>query len=114
MAFKHRGRFQAQGGGLEESESWGQDEPISKVKGLELLSKLKNKLKKKDRELREKQFDAAERYVEQVEGGIDAVKKKTFRNRKTKDVRVDIEVLSGRAFICMAIFIILWVLYKIA
>ncbi|MGK0366830.1 MAG: hypothetical protein ACI85O_003907 [Saprospiraceae bacterium] len=41
MSKKHRGRVQAQGGGLEKSESWSQDEPLSKEDGLSLLEKLK-------------------------------------------------------------------------
>lgn len=99
MSKKHRGRIQAQGGGTEKSESWSQDEPLSKKDGLNLLGILKSRMNKKELELRERQFDDAERYIENVEGGLDALKKKTFRNRKTKDVRVDIEILSGTAFI---------------
>ncbi|MEM0992399.1 MAG: hypothetical protein AAGI49_05145 [Bacteroidota bacterium] len=45
---KHRGRWQAQGGGLEESESWAQDEPLSKEDGQRLLNQLKEKLSKQD------------------------------------------------------------------
>ena len=107
MSKKHRGRVQAQGGGLEESESWSQDEPPSKELGVSLLEKLKLKLTKKELSAREKQFEDAKRYIENVEGGIDAVKKKTFRNRKTKDIRVDVEVLAGTAFISFLIILII-------
>lgn len=104
MSKKHRGRIQAQGGGTEKSESWAQDEPLSKEDGLSLLEKLKSRMTKKELQLRERQFDDAERYIENAEGGLDAVKKKTFRNRKTKDVRVDIEILSGIAFLSIVGF----------
>ena len=35
----HRGRIQAQGGGLEKSESWSQDKPLSAKQGLSLLAR---------------------------------------------------------------------------
>ena len=88
----NRGRIQAQGDGLEESESWHQEEPLSKKDGLSLLDRLRNKLSPKDRKLREKQFDDAERFIRGAEGGVDAPIRQTFQNYKTKDTRVDIEV----------------------
>ena len=38
MSKKHRGRIQAQGDCTEKSESWSQDEPLSKKDGLSLLA----------------------------------------------------------------------------
>lgn len=109
----HRGRIQAQGGGLEASESWHQEEPLTKQKGLSLLQRLKNRLSAKDRELRNKQFEDAERFIKGVDGGVDAPIRRTFQNYKTQDIRVDIEVWSGRAFVTIIILIIigLWLLY---
>ena len=110
---KHRGRIQAQGGGFEDSVSWSQDKPLSKRDGLSLLEKLRLKIPKKEQKLREQQFQEAKRYIENVNGGIDAVKKKTFKNRKTRNVRVDIELLGGTAFIsAVLILIILWFILK--
>ena len=108
---KHRGRFQAQGDGLEESESWNQDEPLTKKGGLSLLNKLKSKLSSKDRKMRELQFEDAERFIKGVKGGIRSPERKTFQDRKTKDVRVDIEVWSGFAFVAIT-FLILVLLWK--
>lgn len=79
----------------------GQDEPISKADGLSLLEKLWNKLTKKERDIRKTPYENAKRYVENVDGGIDAVVKKSFKNRRTKDVRIDIEVLGGTAFLVL-------------
>lgn len=109
----HRGRIQAQGGGLEASESWHQEEPLSKQKGLNLLYRLRDRLSSKDRELRKKQFEDAERFINGVEGGVDAPIRRTFQNYKTRDVRVDIEIWSGKAFVTIIILIIigLWLLY---
>ena len=110
---KHRGRIQAQGDGLEESESWSQDKPITKAEGLTLLNQLKSKLTKSDLEKREKAFEKAERYINNA-SGIDAVKKKSFYStRKDKSVRVDIEVLGGRAFVAVILLILafsIWML----
>ncbi|MCR9102168.1 MAG: hypothetical protein NXI25_19590 [bacterium] len=110
---KHRGRVQAQGDGLEESESWSQDKPITKAEGLTLLDRLKSRLTKSDFEKREKAFEKAEHYINNA-SGIDAVKKKSFYStRKDKRVRVDIEVLGGRAFVAIILLILalsIWML----
>jgi hypothetical protein len=44
---KHRGRIQAQGENLEASESWAQNEPLTKNAGLKLLEKPKKQNSKK-------------------------------------------------------------------
>ena len=69
---------------MEESVNWAQDDPLTKEDGLVLLSELKKKLSDKEFKKRAQQFEQAERYIENVEGGIDAIKKKTFRNRKQR------------------------------
>lgn len=103
---KHRGRIQAQGGGLEASESWDQDEPLTKEEGLSLLRKLKEKLPRKEQKLREKPFEDAERFIKGAKGGVQSRVSQTFLNRKTRDVRVDLEVLGGFAFVTITIIII--------
>ena len=107
---KHRGRVQAQGGGLEESESWSQDEPLTKASGLELLEKLWGKLTRRDQKLRKNQFDSARRFIENVEGGVDAPLGKSFLNRKRRGIRVDIEILAGTAF--AAVLVLIYCLIK--
>jgi len=37
----HRGRIQAQGSGVEKSESWAKDEPLTYEEGLALIEELK-------------------------------------------------------------------------
>jgi len=109
---EHRGRIQAQGGGLEASESWQQPEPLTKKKGLSLLKRLRSKLSPSERKARERPFQEAERFIEQTEGGIDAPVRRSFNNRKNRSIRVDIEVWSGTAFISiiLIISILLWLL----
>jgi hypothetical protein len=99
MSKEHRGRLQAQGGDTEKSESWSQDDPLTKEEGLSLLAKLWERLTKREQKDRAKQFDSARRFIENVEGGVDAPLGKSFLNRKKRGVRVDIEVLAGTAFV---------------
>ena len=109
MSKSHRGRIQAQGGGLEKSESWAQDKPLTKAQGLSLLQRLWNKLTKKEKEPRQRPYQQARRYIQNVgAGGIDAPVKKPFRNRKTKDIRIDIEVLAGTAFLLVLGMFLYW------
>jgi hypothetical protein len=90
MSKQHRGRLQAQGGDTEKSEGWSQDDPLTKEEGLSLLAKLWEQLTKREQKERTKQFDSARRFIENVEGGIDAPLGKSFLNRKKRSVRVDI------------------------
>ena len=79
---KHRGRLQAQGPDTEKSESWSREEPLTKAEGLSLLDRLWNRLTQKEREDRSEQFDRTRRFIENVEGGVDAPLGKSFVNRK--------------------------------
>lgn len=52
--------------------------------------------------------------IEDAEGGIDAVKKRSFYDdRKRRDIRVDVEILGGKAFVTIIIIIILLAAWKI-
>lgn len=110
MTKPHRGRIQAQGENLEESVTWAQDEPLSKKDGLNLLELLKSKLSKKELKVREKQFEQAKRFIENVQNGESAPSNLTFRNRKTTHERVDIEIWSGIAFGIFLLLFIIWFL----
>jgi hypothetical protein len=113
MAKKHRGRIQAQGGGTEKSESWSQDEPLSKADGLNLLRDLENQLTDKERQDREKQLADAQRFIENAQG-VDAPTTRIFRNLKHKrsDIRIDIEVIAGTAFMCVLLALIFLFLHS--
>jgi hypothetical protein len=98
----HRGRIQAQGGGIEESVSWCQNEtPPTKTEGLEMIDIIENRLNPSDVKIRAKAFEKARVFVNKAadNGGVDAQVSKSFRVKGTKDIRVDIEVITGRAFI---------------
>lgn len=107
MSKPHRGRIQAQGKGLEKSVSWSQDEPLTRQQGKTLLQQLKALLTTREHAERTEQLDQAEHYIDHA-NDIEAPEKRRFLNRKTKDVRIDIEVLAGRAFVSLLFFAILY------
>ena len=99
---ENRGRFQAQGRKLEESESWAQTEPLYLDQGNALLMNLKEKIPPFERNKREKAFLACEEFMQRASqnGGIEIVDKpvrKSFIRNETE--RVDLEVLKGKAFL---------------
>lgn len=113
---EHRGRIQAQGGGLEASENWAQDDPLTAREGLSLLGRLKSKIPKKEAELRKREFEKAEKLIKRLEkgGGMDAHFSQSLKKKGTKDIHVDIEILSGRAFIVLIFLavVLFWLLVK--
>jgi hypothetical protein len=98
---ENRGRIQAQGKNLEESEAWSQNEPPTVEKGLEMLKKLREKIPKKEAEIREKAFDKMERLIKNAQNtnGIDAPANVSFRAEGYAKERLDLEVKKGKAFI---------------
>jgi hypothetical protein len=100
----HRGRFQAQGQTLEESENWAQDLPLSAQKGHLLLNNLENKISKKEAEIRKNGFEKCREFINESakNGGISIVDMgkpliKSFP--KGYKERVDVEVHLGLAFV---------------
>ena len=100
----NRGRFQAQGKKLDESEGWAQDEPLNIEDGLLLHQKLKNKLRPKDLRLRYEAFNECKNFVIRASqnGGID-VTGLPYKYSKSwvvyDEERVDLEIHKGIAFI---------------
>ncbi len=97
----HRGRFQAQDNKLEESEPWHRIDPIPAHDGRTLLEKLNKKLSKADRACRKKAFLKCKAAIDEGEknGGLGICKKSFFDDPLHKEVRVDLEVNAGLAFI---------------
>jgi hypothetical protein len=98
---ENRGRIQAQGKNLEESEAWSQESPPTVDDGLEMLTKLKEKIPKQEFKIRENAFKKAERFIKNASesNGIDAPSNVSFRAEGYIQERVDIEVKKGKAFI---------------
>ena len=101
----NRGRIQVQGGEFEDSESWASDEPLTAEEGLNKLEVLRNRIPKTEAELREKEFEKARNFINSAseKGGVDAPVSKTFKRKGSRDVRVDIEVIRGRAFVVLLV-----------
>ena len=97
----HRGRFQAQGNGTEESVPWSLVKPITKLQADSSLAKLETKLTPAERSTRIKCFEIAHEFVRRAPSyGISAFfKHSCVPFPPIKDTRVDIDVLSGTAFV---------------
>ncbi|KOC87611.1 hypothetical protein NG42_19870 [Winslowiella iniecta] len=101
LSAEHRGRIQAQGASLEESVSWRQEHPLTAEDAKKMVTELKGKLNKRDLALRKDAFQKAEKFITNASkcGGADAPVSKTFMVKDTKHERVDIEIISGKAFL---------------
>lgn len=97
----HRGRIQAQGDGLEESESWNENTPITHADGIAKKTKLKGKLSKRELNVRVDAFNKAKTFIDRArdEGGVTAEVSKTYMVKGEDKKRVDIEVRAGEAFV---------------
>lgn len=97
----HRGRIQAQGGGLEASVSWVQLKPPTAAEGQAMLQALQTQLSPKDLRARATAFQKAGKFIDNAgkAGGVSAPVSKTFLVKGTRDIRVDIEVITGQAFV---------------
>jgi hypothetical protein len=96
---EHRGRIQAQGAGTEKSESWAQDTPPTESHLLALCDALEMQLtatELADRALPLAQLRRFIRAAAQA-GGVTAPVSRSWLKRGSKDIRVDLEVISGSA-----------------
>jgi hypothetical protein len=96
---EHRGRFQAQGHGLELSVGWDQEVALSATSAHQLVSTLEQRLLRRERKLRAGAFMKLHIWIDRAAaaGGVDAPQSKTFLAGHGR--RVDVEVNAGRAFV---------------
>jgi hypothetical protein len=96
---KHRGRIQAQGGGTEKSESWARDTPPSESEMLNLCDALENKLTEREKNDRAQPLAQLRRFIRSAArgGGVSAPVSKSWLKRGTPDIRIDLEVVKGKA-----------------
>lgn len=101
----HRGRWQAQGGGIDKSKPWSQSTPLTLTQGLNLLDELERSLSRRELRAREQALIEARLFARRVglTGGIssaDFPTNKSFpRGVRRNGERVDLEVRAGRAFV---------------
>ena len=97
----HRGRIQSQGGKIEDSESWNYNMPISEKTAKDKVNILKARHTRKEQKLRSNAFDKAYNFIDNAKSafGVDAQVHQTFMVKGSKNERVDIEVITGKAFV---------------
>lgn len=102
----HRGRHQAQGGdipGGDRSRPWAQADPYPADRGHVDLSSLEADVGAAARARRDRCFRLAHRFIDKARegGGVGPTSKSwpAARPHEDTDVRVDIEVKKGRAFV---------------
>jgi hypothetical protein len=100
---KHRGRLQVQGSDMrhEVSFPWARDTPMTKAEALAGLESLRGQITESERKEREQAFAQAQGFIERFLGNCPPKVSQSFkgqRQKKHKDTRVDIEVISGVAF----------------
>jgi len=97
----HRGRFQAQGPGLESSEPWSEIAPLAALMAHHLLSALQANIPPREATLRMDGFHKAHRFIDGCakNGGVGATKQSWPKPSRKDSRRVDIEVQKGIAFI---------------
>ena len=97
----HRGRIQSQGGKIEDSENWNYKMPISEKTAKHKINILKSRHSKKEQRLRTDAFNQAYKFIDNSKTalGADAQVSKTFMVKGSKNERVDIEVITGKAFV---------------
>src|ERR1700722_8152510 len=95
----HRGRVQAQGGGTEKSQSWTQDTASTESEMLNKCDQLENQLTAKEKTARKQPFAELRRFVRAAAkgGGVSAPVSKSFLKPGSKNIRVDLEVITGMA-----------------
>ncbi len=95
----HRGRVQAQGSGTEKSEAWAQKKPPGESEMLRKCDSLEAQLTPSEATDRAEPLQRLRNYITAAArcGGVDAPHIKSFRKRGSKDIRVDLEVIKGKA-----------------
>ena len=98
---QHRGRIQAQGAGYEDSEAWHQPVPLTLADGLGKLNRLASRMPRRVLKARAIAIELARAWmVRMSNGGGVGRTSQTFQNPgSTKGERIDIEVITGKAFV---------------
>ncbi len=98
----NRGRFQAQGDGLEKSRPWAQEDVPTKSDGHAFLDELKGKLTPSELAVRATCFEKAKKWVDksprQGHNIVSPMKPSFLPSPPIRSIRVDGELYSGVAF----------------
>jgi len=91
-----------QGGGINESEAWAQALPVTAADGKSMLRRLQARLPARELGMRLQAIVAANAFIDRCEvvGGVLAQVRRSFNvSGDRQNRRVDIEVISGVAFV---------------
>jgi hypothetical protein len=96
---EHRGRIQAQGGGVEVSVSWSRQTPPSESEMMEMIQRLEAKLTPAELRHRETGFEELRKFIQRAaaKGGTSIARPKSFPFQVVKGIRVDLEIMKGMA-----------------
>lgn len=95
----NRGRIQAQGKGCEKSQAWTQPDVPTKRDGRQKALWLKQSLNRREKSEREACFDKLNSFIMQAPSlGYDTCNRSYTSQPPIEDVRVDVEIIKGRAF----------------
>lgn len=99
----NRGRFQAQDDTLEKSSAWATDDEVSKQMGNERLDNLHAQLTAAEFAARVNAMQKARNFVDNapIKGHYAQIVKSYFDDVRNREVRVDVEIRAGRAFITL-------------
>jgi hypothetical protein len=99
MADNHRGRIQAQGGGVEKSESWSRDTPPTGGDMLKMSDDLEGQLTDPEKRDRARPLAQLRRFIRLAaqSRGVSAPTSKSWLKRGSKDIRIDLEIVKGMA-----------------
>lgn len=91
-----------QGGGIDDSEAWAQALPLTAVDGKAMLRRLQARLPPRELGMRLQAMVAANAFIDRCEvvGGVPAQVRRSFNvSGDRQNRRVDIEIISGVAFV---------------
>jgi hypothetical protein len=96
----NRGRIQAQGNNLEKSSSWDTDAIVSKVDGILHVDNVEGQLTNGELRERTNSLQKARRFINNCSvNGVDTTIKSFPNDIQNREVRVDVEVRAGFAFL---------------
>ena len=96
----NRGRFQAQGSGIEKSSAWATNDTVYKHHGINHIDNIEVQLTKPELNERDIALQKAKDFVNRAAAGGVTPLKKTFKNSpQHRSIRVDVEVHAGIAFV---------------
>lgn len=97
----NRGRFQAQDDNLEKSAPWATNNIVSKQMGHERLDNLQGQLTAAELAVRVNAMQKARDFVTNapINGHYAQIVKSYFDDVRNREVRIDVEIRAGRAFV---------------